>query len=179
MVEFNIPLLSMLCRPRWVGAYEVMHCNAPNPAQTRAVLDASRVRTGLCCLIAGYRERINPLNSCQREQPTSNEINSHRVPAEAAPICEQSIRIAGERAFVNNVMAKPFTAVRLSKTGRMTPLHCSALLKASTIDTNDNSTTRARTLLSWTIINLSWTSVITHRCGIQGGYESQIRRIKL
>jgi len=51
-----------------------------------------------------YRERINPLNSCQQEQPTSSEIDSHRVPAEAAPVCEQSIlisRLTGERAFVD------------------------------------------------------------------------------
>jgi len=81
------------------------------------VPDASRIRTGrsgLCCLIAGYRERINSLNSCQQDQSTSSEIDSHRVPAEAAPVCEQSTlisRIAGERAFVNNDMARPFAAM--------------------------------------------------------------------
>jgi len=63
---------------------------------------------GLCCLIAGYRKRINSLNPLQQDQPTSSEIDSHRVPAEAAPVCEQSTlisRIAGERAFENNDMA--------------------------------------------------------------------------
>ena len=110
MVEFNIPLLSTFCRRSGsVTACEVIHYNAPNLAKMRAgVPDASRIKTGrsgLCRLIAGYRERINSLNFCQREQPTSIEIDSDRVPAEAAPVCEQSTlisRIAGERALVNN-----------------------------------------------------------------------------
>ena len=109
----------MFFRPsRSVSTYEVIHCNIPNRAKTRAgVPDASRIRTGrseLCCLIAGYRERINSLNSYQQDQLTSSKIDSHRVPAEAAPVCEQSTLIsciAGERPFVNNDMAKPFAAM--------------------------------------------------------------------